>query len=178
MGGFGSFTMIASKFLLEEGIGSPDDSMLAQFVPTAWYPVDRILRVFDRIGSEFGNFTLRQVGMHVPKVVQLPPQVVDITGAFAVLDIGYHLNHGKGGEPLFNPATGEMKEGIGHFRWEYKAGTTRGLVESTTIYSCSFDEGVVTGNAQRFKPGAVVVHDKASCRARGGANCTFHITWK
>jgi hypothetical protein len=178
MGGFGSFTMIASKFLIGEGIGTPDDSMIAQFEPTAWYPLDRILRVFDRIQAEFGNFTLRQVGMHVPKVAPLPPQIVDIVSAFEALDIGYHLNHGKNNEALFNPATGQMKEGIGHYKCVHTKGTNRISIESTGIYPCSFDDGLVTGNAQRFKPMAMVTHDKASCRIRGGSVCTYHITWK
>jgi hypothetical protein len=178
MAGFGSFTMIASKFLLGEGIGTPDENMIAQFDSQKWYPVDRILRVFDRIQAEFGNFTLRQVGMHVNKYVPLPPHVVDIPSAFLSLDAGYHLNHAKSGVPMFNPATGEQVDGIGHYKINYTKGTTTLSAVSTSIYSCAFDEGMMVALAQRFKPTAIVTHDKASCRARGGATCTYHVNWK
>jgi hypothetical protein len=178
MGGFGSFTLIASKLLLSEGIGTPDASMIAQFEPSAWYPTDRILRVFDHIQAEFGDFTLRQVGLQVLKVAPLPPQIVDLTSAYEMLDAAAHMNHGRNGVPLFDPATGVMQEGIGHYKWIHTKGTNKGTIESTTIYPCPFDEGLVTGAAQRFKPAAIITHDKASCRNRGGDRCLYHVSWK
>lgn len=178
MGAFGSFTMIASKFLLSEGIGTPDENMIAQFEPSTWYPVEGILRVIDRIQSEFGAFTLRQAGMMIPKMAPLPPQVVDIISGFETMDIGYHLVHGKGNRALFDPATGKMDEGIGHFKFNYTKGANRIVMESTSIYPCAIDEGMMTAMAQRFKPTAIITHDKASCRARGGAQCSYQITWK
>lgn len=177
LAGFGSFTLIASKFLLEEGIGTPDDSMMVKFEPDKWYPLDRFLRVFDRIHAEFGNFTLRQVGLHVPKNAQFPPHVTDIMGIFTIMDAGYYLNHGINGQSMFNPATGEMKDGLGHYR-ATPSGQNRISVEASNPYPCPFDEGLVTALAQRFKPTATVVHDKATCRSRGGDSCTYHVSWK
>jgi hypothetical protein len=178
MNGFGSFTLIASKLLLREGIGTPDDSMIAQFEPAAWYPLDRVLRVFDHIQAEFGDFTLRQVGLQVFKTVPLPPQIVDLTSAYEGLDIAYLLVHGKGPKPLFNPATGQSGDDLGHYKWIHTKGTTKGAIESTSIYPCSFDEGLVSGAAQRFKPGAIITHDRASCRNRGGDKCLYQVSWK
>jgi hypothetical protein len=180
MGGFGSFTLIASKFLLEEGIGEPDETMMAVLDPDKWYPLDKWVRVFDRIHAEFGNFTLRQVGMHVPKNAVYPPQMSDLTSAFKFIDIGYHINHGINNEPMFNLATGEMKEGIGHYTPTFHAGVNKISIEADSPYPCPFDEGVVTALAQRFKPSTTITvnHDKASCRSRGGKSCTYHITWK
>lgn len=178
MGGFGSFTLIASKLLLREGIGTPDDSLIAKFEPTAWYPLDRVLRVFDHIQAEFGDFTLRQVGLQVFKTQPLPPQIVDLTSAFESLDVAYLMVHGKGSVPLFNPATGQMQDDLGHYKWTHTKGTTKAAIESTSIYPCSFDEGLVSGAAQRFKPTAIITHDKASCRSRGGDKCIYQISWK
>jgi hypothetical protein len=178
MGGFGSFTLVASKFLLEEGIGTPDETMMVQFEPQKWYPLDRFLRVFDRIHAEFGNFTLRQVGLHAPKNAVLPPQVDSIHKAFATFDMGYYLNHGFNGKPMFNPATGEMLDGIGHYMVKQSPTPNRIVLETDNPYPCPFDEGAVTALAQRFVPSAVVTHDKASCRMRGGATCTYIVTWK
>ncbi|WP_224244650.1 hypothetical protein [Hyalangium gracile] len=178
MNGFGSFTLIASKLLLREGIGTPDESMIAQFEPTAWYPLDRVLRVFDHIQEEFGDFTVRQVGLQVFRTQPLPPQIVDLTSAFEGLNFAYKMVHGKGTVPLFNPATGEMKDDLGHYKWIHTKGTNKGSVESTSIYPCPFDEGLMSGAAQRFKPTATITHDRASCRSRGGDKCIYQISWK
>jgi hypothetical protein len=180
MGGFGSFTLIASKFLLEEGIGTPDDTMMVQFEPNTWYPLDRFLGVFDRINAEFGNFTLRQVGLHVIKVAtaQLPPHITDLVSLLASQDAVYHMNHAKNGQAMFNPQTGQIMEGIGHFRHTVGPGPNKVSVETDNPYPCAFDEGLLTGIALRFKPKSMVAHDKASCRSRGGKSCTYHITWK
>ena len=179
MGGFGSFTLIASKLLLEEGIGTADDTGMAVLSAEQWYPLDRWLRAFDRIHAEFGNFTLRQVGLHVPRNSKVPPQMKDVHTAIQFLDVGYHFNHGINGEPMFNLVTGEMKEGIGHYKYiGYPAGTNKISCEVECPYPCPFDEGLVTAAAQLFKPTATVLHDKATCRSRGGKSCTYHITWK
>jgi hypothetical protein len=178
MEGFGSFTLIASKFLLNEGIGTPDETMLAQFEPNQWYPLDGFMRVFDRIHGEFGNYTLRQVGIHVPKNAPLPPHVTDIHSCFASMDAGYHINHGFKGQPMFNPATGEMTDGIGHYKYVPVPGANHIKIEVDVPYPCPFDEGLVIALAQRFKPAATVTHDKAGCRSRGSSSCTYHVTWK
>jgi hypothetical protein len=178
MAAFGSFTLVASKFLLEEGIGTPDETMVAQIDPDAWYPLDRWVRVFDRVHGEFGNFTVRQVGMQIPKHVQIPPQFVDAASAIQLLDIGYHMNHGINGVPLFNPATGEMKEGIGHYRATGKAADKKFTCESDVPFPCAFDEGLVLALVQRFTPSAIVTHDKGGCRMKGAKSCLYHITWK
>jgi hypothetical protein len=177
LGGFGSFTLIASKLLLEEGIGTPDESMMVNFEPDRWYPLDRFLRVFDRIHAEFGNFTLRQVGMHVPQNAQFPSHIVDIMDVFEIMDVGYYLNHGLNDEAMFDPATGEMKDGLGHYR-ATATGDKRISVQASTPYPCPFDEGIVTALSQRFEPSATVLHDKASCRSRGDDSCTYHVSWK
>ncbi len=122
--GFGSFTLLASKILLESGLGTVDDDVgMAQIVPTTYYPLDRFLAAFLRVGAEFGDFTLRQVGMHIPKNATIPPSYRDIFTAFQTMDAGYHLNHGKNNQPMFDINTGTMIDGIGHMT--FKAGATK-----------------------------------------------------
>ncbi len=178
MKGFSSFTLIASKILLEEGIGTADDTMMVQFEPQAWYPLDRFLRAFDRMNEQFGSYILRQVGLQIPKHSVFPPHVVDIHSGFSTLDIGYHLNHGKNGEPLFDPATHTMKEGIGHYHYTPIQGEKRLVCVGETPYPCPFEEGLVTALAHLFIPTATVVHDKAGCRAKGANSCKYTVTWK
>lgn len=177
MQGFGTFTLIASKMLLDEGMGTPDANMMVQFKRTEWYPLDRFLRAFDRIHAEFGDFTLRQVGLHIPKNSVFPPNVIDVHSAFQTLDAGYHINHGYQNRPMFDVVTGQMTEGIGHYRYK-STGPTSLVCEADNPYPCAFDQGLVTATAQLFKPSATVVHDKVSCRSRGGNSCTYHVSWK
>lgn len=178
LGGFGSFTLLASKFLLEEGLGTPDDTMMAQLNPHEWYPLDKWVRLFDRIHAEFGSFTLRQVGMQIPKNAVFPPQIIDISTAIQFLDMGYHLQHGLNGEPMANPQTGEMKDGIGHYAVVGTPGPQKISIQVDSPYPCPFDEGLITTLAQKFKPSATLTHDKGSCRSRGGSVCVYHVAWK
>lgn len=178
MGGFGSFTLIASKLMLAEGIGTPDETMMVQFQPEQWYPLDGFLRIFERIHGEFGNFTLRQVGLHVIKTAQVPPHITDITAMFKSIDAVYHMNHALNRQPMLDLATMKMLEGIGHYKPTFTPGTNKILMESDTPYPCPFEEGMVLGAAQKFKPAATVVHDKAECRTRNGKKCAYHVSWK
>ena len=151
---------------------------MAVIEPEKWYPLDGFLTAFDRIGAEFGDFTLRQVGIHIVKTAKYPPAYRDIFTAFQNMDVGYHFNHGKGDKSLFNPETGQIGDGIGHML--FKPGQTKKqvIMECTTPYPCAFDEGIVTGLAQRFEPTATEMHDRKSCRKRGEPSCSYVVTWK
>lgn len=177
--GFGSFTLLASKILLESGLGTMDNDIgMAQIVPTTYYPLDRFLTAFLRVGTEFGDFTLRQVGMHIPKNATIPPSYRDIFTAFQTMDAGYHLNHGKNNQPMFDINTGTMIDGIGHMTFKPGATKKSAIMECSTPYPCAFDEGIVTGLAQRFEPTATVAHDTKGCRKRGHPICNYNVTWK
>jgi hypothetical protein len=180
--GFGSFTLLASKILLELGLGKVDSEGIgmATLTPTEWYPLDAFLKAFQRIGAEFGDFTLRQAGIHINKVAVVPPDFFQkgIINAFAVVDFPYHMNHAHNGKPMFDPATGQMAEGIGHFASKPLEGKKQLLCVVDTPYPCAFDEGIVVGMAQRFDPQAKVTHDPKSCRKRGADSCTYSVSWK
>jgi hypothetical protein len=180
LAGFGSFTLLASKILLELGLGTIDAEGIgmAEIDPDKWYPLDRFVRAFDRISSEFGDYTLRQVGQNIPKNAAYPPSYRDLATALGTLDMGYHFNHGKNNQPMFNPQTGEMVEGIGHMATKPVAGKKLIVCEVDTPYPCSFDEGIVSGLAQRFEPTATVTHDPKSCRKKGAKSCIYNVTWK
>ena len=151
---------------------------MAEIDPDKWYPLDKFVRAFQRIGAEFGDYTLRQVGVHIPKTAAYLPSYKDLATALSSMDAGYHYNHGKDNQPLFNPQTGEIKEGIGHMVAKPVAGKKLILMECDTLYPCAFDEGIVTGLAQRFEPTATVAHDPKSCRKRGSDRCVYNVTWK
>ncbi|MFE8599614.1 hypothetical protein [Archangium violaceum] len=177
--GFGSFTLIANKILLEEGLGSDDGTGAVKFEPSAWYPLERWLKTLERIGNEFGQVLLFQSGMTTPKNAVFPPTVTDIHSGLKCIDVAYHMNHAVRRESMFNPETGEMREGIGHYNYSHTPGKNLITMESTTPYPCDFDRGIIIAMAQRFQPSATILHDAARpCRKRGGASCAYHVAWK
>jgi hypothetical protein len=181
LSGFGSFTLLASKILLESGLGTMDAEGIgmAQLDPNRWYPLSSFLRAFQRIGAEFGDFTLRQAGSFIHKQANVPPEFLkELVSTFQTLDQGYHLNHSKGGKPMFNPETGDMLEGIGHFKFRQVPGKKQIVLEVDTPYPCAFDEGIVLGLAQRFDPSARVAHDAKACRKKGDPLCVYNVTFK
>lgn len=83
------------------------------------------------------------------------------------------------GEPMFNPASGAMAEGIGHYGYEHVAGQNKLVSVCENPYPCAFDLGILTVMAERFESSARVAHDGAQpCRKRGANSCTYSITWK
>ncbi|MBN1204857.1 MAG: hypothetical protein JXB05_08030 [Myxococcaceae bacterium] len=179
--GFGSFTLLASKILLETGLGTMDAEGVGMAVidPEQWYPLDRFLRAFQRIGTEFGDFTLRQAGSYIPQKAKIGPGFLkDLPTAFRFLDLGYHLNHAKNGKPMGDPQTGEMVEGIGHFNTKEVPGKKQIICEVDTPYPCSFDEGICSGIARLMEPTSTVMHDKQTCRKRGADRCIYYVNWK
>jgi hypothetical protein len=179
--GFGSFTLLASKILLESGLGKMDAEGvgMAQLEPTKWYPLSSFLSAFQRIGAEFGDFTLKQSGQTVHKNATVPPEYLTaMVKTFQVLDMGYHLNHAIDGKPMFNPQTGEMTEGIGHFKYREVPGKKQIIVEVDTPYPCAFDEGICLGISQRYDQSSKVTHDPKICRKKGSPICIYNITWK
>ncbi|NTX39664.1 hypothetical protein HUA78_35035 [Myxococcus sp. CA033] len=146
--------------------------------PSAWYPLEDYLLAYKKIDTLLGGRGLEKVGSMIPKNAVFPPDITDIHKALASIDVAFHMNHRKNGKDMFNPATGEMLEGIGHYAYTAIAGKNEGYVVCGNPYPCRFDQGLVKGMAQRFMPNATVTHDPAhGCRQKGGASCTFVVNW-
>ena len=91
------------------------------------------------------------------------------------MDAGYHLHHRKNGRPMWNSATGRIKEGIGHYRWKPRPdGTVE--VESNNPYPCAFDKGMLFGGLRRLHAVGSILHDETQpCRKRGHASCVYVV---
>lgn len=177
--GFKTFSVLASTYLLREGIGTPDNDGVALVDSHAWYSQRAYVRAIEKIGAHMGDGVLLEIGKAIPRNAIFPPSVVDIHTAIQAIDVAYHLNHRKQGRPMFEPATGAMTEGIGHYGYERVNGRNEIICVCENPYPCAFDMGILTAMAQRFEPTARLVHDETRpCRKRKGGSCTYRITWK
>ena len=171
--GMGAFRQMALNILKKHGIDNPQ--------PGKWYPQQAWLDAFKEIAKNIGPNTLFQIGKKIPEKADWPPEIKTIEDALASIDIAYHLNHRKGGQPLFNPTTKKMREGIGHYKFE-KTGQREARMICENPYPCHFDRGIIFAVANKFKPRdsamAKVIHDDSKpCRQKGGRSCTYIIKW-
>ncbi|MBU1076108.1 MAG: hypothetical protein KKH98_02365 [Spirochaetes bacterium] len=163
----------AYKILEDNGIAKPK--------PGQWYPQQAWLNAFKSIAKEVGENTLYQIGKQIPNNAQWPPAVTSIESALGSIDIAYHMNHRIKGEVLFNPETGKMKEGIGHYGFE-KINDKEIKMTCNNPYPSDFDKGIIQSAAEKFKPADVLLinvelvnPDKS--RKKGGDTCIFKVTW-
>ncbi len=175
--GIGHFKSLAKEILLKAGIGEKKDGEYV-IEMDGWYSHEGWLAAFEQIASEIGDPTLKQIGMKIPENAQFPPWVKDIDSAIQSIDIAYHMNHRKNGQILFNPESGTMQDGIGHYGYERIDGKNIIISECKNPYPCAFDHGIITTMAKKFEPKVTVTHDESKpCRKKGADSCTYIITW-
>jgi hypothetical protein len=169
--GLGVFRPSAERFLREAG--------LDQVVAGAWYPAEAWLRAFGAIAEKVGDRALYYVGDRIPETALLPPDIVDVPSALLAIDVGYHMNHRLHGRPMFDPATGQMSEGIGHYALQTVDGQGARVV-CDGPYPCDFDSGIVHGFAARFAADRRLVrvtHGPGGCRKQGAEACVYRVQW-
>lgn len=177
--GFGSFGLLGSRIMIEEQLGVPGPDGMIQVHPETWYPLRGNLRALERVQKEFGELVLRQTAASVPKNARFPPTIADIQTGLESVNVAYHMNHARDGQPMFVLETRQMLEGIGDYLCTRTEGRREILCRCTTPYPCSFDQGLLLAMAQRFEPSASLTHlDSTRCRNQGGPSCTYAITWK
>jgi hypothetical protein len=178
LAGFGPFKSLASRVLLAHGLGKKGADGFAEFVPDAWYPINANLAAMHAILNEGGEGVMYQAGLAILKYFPLPPSIVDMRTALQSLDVVYHMNHRIRGEVMFNPANGQMLEGIGHYAYHPVANREEVAIICENPYPCPLDKGLVTACARRFGKLVKVEHTPESCRLRGDKRCTYTVTWR
>ena len=175
---FKLFPSVALKRMVAFGIGTMSGKNNVTIERDAWYPLDKFLAAFESIATEVGSRGLFQYGQHLPKYAPFPPQINDVHSALASLDVAYHMNHRKAGKVMFDPATGRMLEGIGHYGYKPVPNEKKIIAVCENPYPCEFDRGIITSLAARFEKMSRVTHDdKAPCRKVGADSCTYVVTW-
>jgi hypothetical protein len=175
--GFREFPSIALKYLHKYGFVK-DAKSLDEIDRTKWYSQQSWLSAFEAIATEIGTNSLYKVGRRMPENAILPPNITDVFSALAGVDFAYHMNHRKNGQIMFDPQTGMMLEGIGHFHFKPAPESNQIVMQCETPYPCDFERGIVSGFATRFQPDAKTVHDaEAPCRKKGANSCTYVVWW-
>ena len=144
-----------------------------------WYPAQNYLDAFKEISEKLGDIVIRQIGKKIPESAKWPPEIKTIEDALSSIDVAYHLNHRKNKKVMFDPSTGRMDEGIGHYKFEKVDDHTAKIV-CDNPYPCDFDMGIIEATANKFKPKGKIVritHEEGSCRKKGDRFCTYIVTW-
>jgi hypothetical protein len=175
--GLGAFTNLSRRYFSQVGIGTVVNKEL-RLDMNAWYSQAAWLAAFENIAATVGDRVLFNIGQSIPGNAQFPPWVVDVDTGIKAIDVAYHMNHRKNGIPLFDPKTGVMKEGIGHYGYERIPGQNKIISLCKNPYPCAFDKGIITAMAQMFAPGCIITHDDGKeCRNHGADSCTYYISW-
>jgi hypothetical protein len=173
---FRQYPTVLAKYLIHRGL-IKGGGTLADFDRNIWYPLVPWLQVSEDLGAEVGANSLYTCGKKIPELALLPPDIADIYSSLGSMDVAYHMNHKKNGVVMFDPATGAMLEGIGHFSCQVKEGEKTIVMKCDSVYPCDFDRGIVGGFAARFEPFARAVHDAGPCRKKGDKTCSYVVRW-
>ena len=177
--GFRKYPTVAYKYLTKYGLAKKTASaQMPQVDAAAWYRLEDWLSACEEISNEIGVNSLFGIGKSVPENATFPPQVTDVHSAIASINVAYHMNHRKNGAVMFNPETGAMLDGIGHYHYQPVENENRIVCVCENPYPCDFDRGIVSAMATRFEPLARTAHDnEAPCRKNGADSCTYVVWW-
>jgi hypothetical protein len=172
------FRVLASHFMLREGLGvlMPDGS--TGFDPRSWYPALPFLRAAHKMSSEMGPRASFHVGLFTKERAERRRAQPDMLEALRGLDATYHRNFRRRGRPYVDEQ-GAPLPGIGRYLVE-GLGPTSAAVVATGPWPCSFDRGLVSGVVLRIAPEALVEHSPAAgdpCRAHGATRCVYRLRW-
>lgn len=176
--GFKNYPSVAMKYLSKFGLTKNEVDGAPRIDRTGWYSLKNWLLAYEGIANEIGYNSLYGIGRSIPENAVFPPQITDVFSAVASIDVAYHLNHRKSGQVMFNMETGQMLEGIGHYRSEAVPDENRIVCVCENPYPCDFDRGIIAAMAGRFEPDSKTVHDnEAPCRKKGADSCTYIVWW-
>lgn len=175
---FRLFPKIATGLLERHGILKTSTESASPNLVGTWHPLEAWLAALKEVETSVGPKKMFEIGCAAPQHATLPPTIFDIHSALSAMDFAYHMNHRRQGGVMFDPNTGVMLEGIGHYGYQCVAGERRIVSVCETPYGCAADRGIVFGFARRFERTVQIEHPTGDgCRALGGKRCTYVLTW-
>lgn len=151
-------------------------------VPGTWVKQQKWLDAFKEIGRSLGDMNLFLIGKAIIENAKFPP-IKNLEEGLGSIDVAYHMNHRLAGKVMFNPANGEMVEGIGHYSLvEFNGSQRKAVMVCTNPYPSKFDEGIITQIVRKFKPAdsiqqVIALDSSKESRLKGADSCTYNISW-
>jgi hypothetical protein len=178
LNGFRILPSVATAYLVKYGLTSGTSNGRPEFDRNRWHSQDAWLRMFEAISDEVGSNTLFEIGRQVGITSLTAATTKDIYSRMRSIDIGYHAAHRRDGKIMYDPTTGAMLDGIGHYSCTLLSGAKTIVSVCETPYACAFDFGMIAATAAQLDMRAKTIHDdRARCRKRGGDSCTYVTTW-
>lgn len=156
---------LKDKLLLKYGLSNVEKGK--------FYPLGDYLSLLTDVRAEMPT-SLKGIGRSIFSQAIWPPHLNSLEKVLLAIDVAYHMNHKKNGATMFNPATGAMTEGIGHYRTT-KVSDKVFRIEVDNPYPCDFDIGLLEGIGDSFKAAVTVEHEGTFCRNSGMAKCIYKI---
>ena len=154
-----------------------EENNLIDIDPDKWYRQDDWLNTFKTISDEMGETILFFIGKSIIDSSEFPPEINTIEKGLNSIDVAFHMNHQKGGMPMFNPENGKMQEGIGHYTVT-EIGENKIKMVCENPYPCDFDRGIITAMARKFEQLAEVKVERGTKGRKDGENSTSYvISW-
>ncbi len=164
---------MAIDILSKNGIKDPKAGL--------WYSQQNWLNAFKEISQRLSPLALFSIGSKIPENAKFPPQINSIEKALGAINVAYHMNHRLNGKILFDPQSGKLHEGIGHYIFAMQGDGKEAKMTCPNPYPCDFDRGIISGMAKKFKPSGssvqVIHNDSAPCRKKGSESCEYFIKW-
>lgn len=148
----------------------------------SWFNQQKWLDAFKEVATSVGDLNLFLIGTAIIDNAQFPP-ISNLEEGLRLLNVAYHMNHRLNGEIMFNPQTGVILEGIGHYSLvEFDAKGRKAVMVCNNPYPSKFDEGIITQLVKRFKPAdstfqLVKLDITKETRAKGAESCTYLVSW-
>ena len=160
------------EILLQNGI-NPEEK--------EWFNQQKWLNAFKTISDKLGEMNLFLIGKAIIDNAKFPP-IKNLEEGLNSIDVAYHMNHRINGKVMFDPVTGKMLEGIGHYKLiEFNEKERKAIMVCDNPYPSKFDEGIITQIVRKFKPTGsrelIKLDTSKGSRKSGGDSCTFIITW-
>jgi len=147
-----------------------------------WFNQQKWLNSFKEIATSLGEMNLFLIGKAIIDSAKFPP-IKNLEEGLNSIDVAYHMNHRLNGKIMFDPISGKMLEGIGHYKLtEYNSNTKNAVMVCSNPYPSKFDEGIITQIVRKFKPTnsreSIKLDLSKKTRDEGGNSCTFLISWE
>lgn len=146
-----------------------------------WFNQQDWLNAFKDIANKLGEMNLFLIGKAIIDNAKFPP-INNLEEGLRSIDIAYHMNHRLDDKPMFNPSTGAITEGIGHYKLtKFDDKNKTAVMLCNNPYPSKFDEGILTQVVRKFKPTGsrekIELDTTKDNRKEGKNSCTFNIKW-